>query len=248
MERSAMVAETEVDYEVVLRFDAGLASLEPEEFVERILRSRCQMTHLIVGHDHGFGRGRSGDLTTLRSLGAKLGFGVEEVGPVGDGPATVSSSAIRRAVEAGDLRRAAEGLGRPYLVSGQVQVGDRRGRTIGVPTVNVAPPVGKLLPPDGVYAVRVEWGGGVAGGMMNQGGRPTVGDGARWLEAHLFDFDRDLYGREIRIEWVSWLRPIQRFESLDALRRQLGRDREAALGALDLAATTNDVSAARHAI
>ena len=117
--------------------------------------------------------------------------------------------------------------------SGRVERGAQRGRTLGVPTVNVAPPEGKLLPPDGVYAVRVEWGGGVVGGMMNQGSRPTVGDGRRWLEAHLFDFDGDLYGREIRIEWVAPLRAIRRFDSLDALRAQLEHDRRAARAVLE---------------
>ena len=110
--------------------------------------------------------------------------------------------------------------------------GAQRGRTLGTPTVNLAPPPEKLLPPDGVYAVRVEWGGGTALGMLNQGPRPTVGDPTRWLEAHLFDFDGDLYDRVVRIEWVAKLREIQRFGSLDELRAQLAQDRVAARTAL----------------
>lgn len=233
-ERSAALAETTLDYLVVLRFDAALAGLEPEAFVRSVLLERCQMAELVVGHDHGFGRGRSGDLATLRALGVQHGFRVDPIAPVaGPDGAVISSSAIRQAIMAGDLARAARGLGRPYRVSGTVERGAQRGRTIGVPTVNLAPPEGKLLPPDGVYAVRVEWGGGVAGGMMNQGSRPTVGDGRRWLEAHLFDFEGDLYGREIRIEWVAPLRAIRRFDSLDALRAQLELDRRAARAALE---------------
>jgi len=243
-ERIAAIAETELDYLVVLEFDRALAALEPEAFVRQVLIDRCRMKHLVVGHDHGFGRGRSGDLAMLQALGRSDGFGVEVVPPITetDGQ-VVSSSAIRSAVERGDFAAAARGLGRPYRVSGRVEQGEQRGRTLGVPTVNVAPPPGKLLPPDGVYAVRVEWGGGVAGGMMNQGSRPTVGDRHRWLEAHLFDFDGNLYGREIRIEWVAPLRGIRRFESLTALRDQLERDRVAAQAALEGVRTSNGVSA-----
>ena len=233
-ERSAALAETSLDYLVVLQFDEALAALEPEDFVRSVLLDRCQMAELVVGHDHGFGRGRSGDLATLRALGEHHGFRVDPIAPVsGDDGAVISSSAIRQAIRTGDLAEAARGLGRPYRVSGRVERGAQRGRTLGVPTVNVAPPEGKLLPPDGVYAVRVEWGGGVVGGMMNQGSRPTVGDGRRWLEAHLFDFDGDLYGREIRIEWVAPLRAIRRFDSLDALRAQLEHDRRAARAVLE---------------
>jgi riboflavin kinase/FMN adenylyltransferase len=166
-------------------------------------------------------------------MGRTFGFEVAVVEPVGGtAGAAVSSTAIRRAVQSADFATAARLLGRPYRVSGTVQRGEQRGRSLGVPTVNLAPPDGKLLPPDGVYAVRVEWRGGLAGGMMNQGSRPTVGDGRRWLEAHLFDFDGDLYGQEVRLEWVAPLRTIRRFESLDALRAQLAADRIGARAAL----------------
>ena len=232
-ERLGAMAETPIDYLVVLRFDRNLASLDAETFVRRVLIERYGMRELVVGHDHGLGRNRSGDLDALRAIGTRLGFPVHPVEPVTSPVGgTVSSTAIRRAIAAGDFAAAAAGLGRPYRLTGVVEAGVQRGRTIGVPTANVAPPAGKLLPPDGVYAVRVEWGGGVAGGMMNQGLRPTIGDGRRWLEVNLFDFEGDLYGREIRIEWVAALRPIRRFESLDALRDQLAVDRAQARSAL----------------
>lgn len=228
-ERSAALAETDLDYQVVLPFDRHLAALSPEAFVKEVLVDRCQVQDLVVGHDHHFGRGRSGDLATLRQLGQRYGFSVDVVEPVlRAGGGAISSSAIRAAVREGKLEDAANGLGRPYRVSGVVLRGDRRGRTIGVPTANVAPPDSKLLPPDGVYAVRVEWGGGTAIGMLNQGTRPTIGDGARLLEAHLFDFDGDLYDRVIRIEWVERIRDIQRFASLSELRDQLAHDAQAA--------------------
>jgi riboflavin kinase/FMN adenylyltransferase len=232
-ERAELLAELGLDYVLVLRFDHELAAVEPEAFVDRVLVERCGVRELVVGHDHGFGRGRRGDLTLLPALGAARGFAVDVVPPVPDERGEpISSSRIRAAVAAGELTRAARWLGRPYRVSGRVEAGSRGGHGIGVPTANLVPPPGKLLPPDGVYAVRVEWGGGVAGGMMNQGSRPTVGDGRRWLEAHLFDFAGDLYGRELRIEWVARLRDTRRFESLARLRAQLEEDRVAALQAL----------------
>ena len=117
-------------------------------------------------------------------------------------------------------------LGRPYQVSGLVTPGERRGRLLGVPTINLAEvPPQKLLPPDGVYAVRVEWRGGRTGGMMNQGPKPTFADGRRTLEAHLFDFDGNLYGEWVRIEWIERLRDVERFPSVEALKQQLDHDR-----------------------
>jgi riboflavin kinase / FMN adenylyltransferase len=232
-ERGEFLAQTALDYVILLRFDRRMASLSPEEFVEGILIDRCQVKELVIGHDHGFGRGRSGDVETLRRLGAKHGFDVDVVAEVDVGDQHVSSSRIRRAVAGGDLASAARMLGRPYRVSGRVVEGERRGRTIGVPTINLGDiPPQKLLPPDGVYAVRVEWRGGRAGGMMNQGARPTFQDGRRTLEAHLFDFEGDLYDEWVRVEWLERLRDVQSFSSIDALKQQLDRDRIRALAVL----------------
>jgi riboflavin kinase / FMN adenylyltransferase len=228
-ERREILAQLPLDYVLFLRFDRRLAALTPEEFVRRILLDRCTMRELVIGHDHGFGRGRSGDVETLRRLGRECGFEVDVVDVVDVGEQHVSSSRIRRAVAGGDLATAARMLGRPYQVSGQVGHGERRGRLLGVPTINLvglAPQ--KLLPPDGVYAVRVEWRGGRTGGMMNQGPKPTFQDGRRALEAHLFDFDGDLYGEWVRIEWVERLRDVKRFASMEALQQQLERDRSRA--------------------
>jgi riboflavin kinase/FMN adenylyltransferase len=209
-----------------LRFDRHLASLTPEEFVQDVLLERCAVKELVIGHDHGFGRGRSGDVETLRRLGKARGFDVDVVDAVDFAGQPVSSSRIRRAVAGGDLGAAAAMLGRPYGVVGRVGQGERRGRILGVPTINlgeISPR--KLLPPDGVYAVRVEWRGGGAGGMMNQGPRPTFQDGRRVLEAHIFGFDGNLYGEWVRIEWVERLREIERFGSVEQLQKQLERDR-----------------------
>lgn len=232
-ERREVLALTDLDYAVFLRFDRRLADYPPERFVREVLVGRCGMRELVIGHDHGFGRGRSGDVETLRRLGASDGFVVDVVGAVELGGHAVSSTAIRRAVAGGDLRTAARLLGRPYTLSGRVVRGEGRGRTIGVPTINVGEfPERKLLPPDGVYAARVEWAGGRAGGMLNQGGKPTFGELRRTVEVHLFGVDQDLYGQWVRVEWVERLRDVERFGSIQELRAQLQRDRAAALDAL----------------
>jgi riboflavin kinase/FMN adenylyltransferase len=175
---------------------------------------------------------------TLRRLGAREGFDVDVVDPVDFGGQHVSSSRIRRAVAGGDLLSARAMLGRPYGVVGRVGTGERRGRLLGVPTINLTDlSPRKLLPPDGVYAVAVEWREGRVEGMMNQGPRPTFEDGRRILEAHLFDFDGDLYNEWVRVEWVERLRDIERFASVEQLQRQLERDRTSAVAALGLART-----------
>jgi riboflavin kinase/FMN adenylyltransferase len=232
-ERREILAQTPLDYVFFLRFDRRLAAFTPEQFVRDVLLARCDMRELVIGQDHGFGRGRSGDVDTLRRLGTALGFDVDVVDDVDVGDQHVSSSRIRRAVGGGDLATAASMLGRPYSVSGIVGEGERRGRQIGVPTINLTGvPPQKLLPPDGVYAVRVEWRGGHAGGMMNQGPKPTFQDGRRSLEAHLFGFEGDLYGECVKIEWVRRLRDVRRFASVEQLRQQLEHDRSWALEAL----------------
>jgi riboflavin kinase / FMN adenylyltransferase len=247
-ERREVLALTGLDYVVFLRFDRRLADYTPEQFVREVLIGRCGMRELVIGHDHGFGRGRSGDVETLRRLGATDGFAVDVVGLVELGGHAVSSTAIRRAVAGGDLRTAARLLGRPYTLSGRVIRGEGRGRTLGTPTINVGDyPDRKLLPPDGVYAARVEWAGGMAGGMLNQGSKPTFGENRRTLEVHLFGVEGDLYGEWVRVEWVERLRDVQRFASVGLLQDQLKRDRAAALDALARHGPSMDSSRASHA-
>ena len=232
-ERREVLAQTPLDLAYFLRFDRRVAGMSPEEFVRVVLLERCGMRELVIGHDHGFGRGRSGDVETLRQLGAIHGFDVDVVAPVDFGDQHVSSSRVRRAVAGGDLASAARMLGRPYTVSGVVGHGAGRGRQIGVPTINLTDvPPQKLLPPDGIYAVEVEWRGGRTGGMMHQGPRPTFADGRRTQEANLFDFEGDLYGEWVRITWVKRLRDIEHFASVEQLKEQMERDRADSLAAL----------------
>jgi riboflavin kinase/FMN adenylyltransferase len=234
VERREILAQSELDYAVILRFDERLRALAAEEFVH-VLRERLRLRELVIGEDHGFGRGRAGDVAMLTVLGSRFGFAVDVVPPVTDPVAgIVSSSRIRTAIAHGDLPLARRMLGRPFALSAVVAPGANRGRSLGVPTANLPVPPRKALPPDGVYAVWVEWPGGRNGGMLNQGPRPTVGDPSRTIEAHLFDFDRDLYGAWVRIEWVERIRDIRRFESLDALKSQLAEDATAARRILGL--------------
>jgi riboflavin kinase/FMN adenylyltransferase len=233
-EKLAVLEQTGLDYVAILPFTSELASKSADQFVDLVLRDRFRMAQLLIGHDHGFGRGREGDVETLRSLGASRGFTVEVVPPVAtDAGEAVSSTLIRRALAAGDLPAAAAGLGREYSVSGQVVPGDARGRSLGFPTLNVQPESPrKLLPPDGVYAVDVSTRRGRFGGMLNLGGRPTFGDERRTIEAHLFDATGDFYGDRVRVAFVQRLRDTMKFDGVDALRAQLAADERDARRAL----------------
>jgi riboflavin kinase/FMN adenylyltransferase len=235
-EKQEVIAETGLDYLAVVPFTAELAAYSAEDFVEGILRRCFRMRELLIGYDHGFGRQRAGNVDVLRTLGERDGFRVEVVDPVStaDGH-SVSSTSIRRAVAGGDLDRAAASLGRLYSVSGRVVEGAQRGRTIGFPTINLgAPPHRKLLPPEGVYAVQVQTPAGPVGGMMNLGPRPTFGDSATSLEAHLFDTSGNFYGSHIRIDFVARLRETRKFASAEQLTAQLRHDERDARNALTL--------------
>jgi riboflavin kinase/FMN adenylyltransferase len=225
-EKLEVIAETGVDYMAVVPFTSRLASFSAEDFVELMLRRCFRMRELLIGYDHGFGRQRAGNVNVLRSLGERDGFRLEVVDPVStsDGH-SVSSTSIRRAIAGGDLDRAAASLGRLYSVSGRVIEGAQRGRTIGFPTLNLGPPPArKLLPPEGVYAVRVQTPVGPIGGMMNLGPRPTFGDSATSLEAHLFDTAGNFYGAHVRVDFVARLRETRKFASAEQLSAQLRHD------------------------
>jgi riboflavin kinase/FMN adenylyltransferase len=237
-EKLAAVAATGLHYVAILPFTRELANHSAEEFVDLVLRGRFQMAELLIGHDHGFGRGRAGDVETLQTLGAARGFAVDVVAPVetSDGQ-PVSSTRIRQAVLAGDLETAEAGLGRHYSVAGEVVPGEARGREFGYPTLNLVPESPrKLLPPDGVYAVDVETPRGRFGGMMHLGPRPTFGDERRTMEAHLFDATGDYYGDVVQVGFVARLRETRRFDGSAELMKQLTADEEGARRALTLLA------------
>jgi riboflavin kinase/FMN adenylyltransferase len=188
---------------------------------------------LVIGYDHGFGKGRSGDVETLTEIGQELGLIVDVVSPIRSGETPVSSSRIRKSLLDGNVEEARIGLGRPYCVRGLVIRGDGRGRKLGFPTANLFVPVnGKLIPPPGVYAVRGCLKRAEYDGAIHIGPRPTFTGSRPTIELHLLDFDQDIYGEEVRVEFIRHLREVRPFDSAAALVEQLKFDVEAARAAL----------------
>jgi riboflavin kinase / FMN adenylyltransferase len=226
-ERLARIRDAGVDTVVLKRFTLSFAALDPEEFVEEYLVRRLGVLKVIIGHSVNFGQGRRGSARTLEEAGPRYGFEVEVVGPVTAKGLTVSSTEVRTRLSAGEVALAACLLGRAYAVEGRVLTGDRRGRTLGFPTANLRPRMAPLVP-DGVYAVRVEREARdfeTRIGVANVGHNPTFqGDRQRTLEAHLFDFDGDLYGERLRVSFVERLRGEMRFSSPQALVEQIRQD------------------------
>jgi riboflavin kinase/FMN adenylyltransferase len=220
-----LLAEAGVDRVHVCRFDRKLASLTADQFIERILVRGLAVRHLIIGDDFRFGKARGGDFALLKQAGREQGFAVEAMHTVDCGGLRVSSSAVREALAAGDIERAEQLLGRPFVIAGRVMDGKKIGRTIGFPTANIQVRR-KRLPLSGVFAVTVS---GIDArplpGAANIGVRPTVAEGLKpVLEVHLLDFDRDIYGTHVDVNFMHKLRSEAKFESLDALKAQIARD------------------------
>jgi len=223
-QKAAAIAETGVTGVVSLSFDASLASLSAETFIEDVLVRRLDLSAVVVGADFHFGKGRSGSPQFLAEAGARLGFRVEIADKVEAGGEVVSSTAIRRALERGEVVEAERMLGRPYAVSGIVVAGHKLGRTLGVPTANIALPATNRLA-FGVYAVKLRLAGRRREGVASFGVRPTVdNDGAPLLETFIFDFAEDIYGETLEAEIVAFIRPELKFDSLEALTRAMQSD------------------------
>ena len=223
-QRQRLFGVAGADAMIVFRFDAALASVTAPDFVTDWLASRIGAAGVVTGEDFTFGKGRGGDVALLKMLGRANLMSVDSVAPVIEDGEPVSSSRIRDALQAGDCAAAARLLTRPFAIEGEVEHGDKRGRTLGYPTANLS--LGKYLRPRfGVYAVR----GRLPDGRMLQGAgnlgiRPTFDPPKELLEPYFFDFDGDLYGETIEVELVSFLRPEQRFESLEVLSAQMSAD------------------------
>jgi len=214
-----------VDRVLLIRFNTAFANVEAGDFIRRILVEKLGIRHLYVGDDFRFGKERAGDFAMLHAMGREQGFGVESLDTVSEGGSRVSSTRIREALQQGDLRQAALCLGRRYHICGRVAHGNKRGRTIGFPTLNVG--LLRLSTPlRGVFAVQVlGLGTQPQAGVANIGNRPTVdGDARLLLEVHLFDFSDEVYGRHVEVDFVEHIRDERRFESFDALRAQIGLD------------------------
>jgi riboflavin kinase/FMN adenylyltransferase len=222
-ERCALLEAAGAKAVVVFHFTPEFAALTPEEFARRLCAAG-DLREVCVGHDFQFGRDRSGDVRTLADLGKKLGFNVHNPPPVSVGGEIVSSTRIRNALLAGDVDEAARLLGRRYAVTGVVEHGDKRGRALGFPTVNLAVPPNRLLPRDGIYAVWAHVNGKRVAAAASLGVRPTFGAGERRLEAFLLDWSGDLYGDRVKAEFVKRLRDELRFSSAAELAAQIEKD------------------------
>jgi riboflavin kinase/FMN adenylyltransferase len=217
-EKIEILAQTALDRVAFLHFTPVLAAYEPREFVEQILIARLDMKYLVIGYDHGFGKGRSGDADALREIAVDLGFGMEVVDAVESEGTHVSSSRIRSLLQQGDVRAAALALGRPYSLTGTVVRGEGQGRKLGFPTANLGlGDADKLVPHEGIYAVRAALRDRRVDGVLHLGPRPTFAGLPPSIELHLFDFDGDLYGDRVRVDFIERIRDIARFDSADAL-------------------------------
>lgn len=227
-EKAPLLERSGVDYVCVLPFTPTLRSFSARRFVTEILLERTGMRELVMGYDHGFGRGREGSVETMRELGTELGFGVDVVEAVLVEGEAVSSTRVRARLLEGDVAGAAKLLGRPYSLQGVVEPGARQGRLLGFPTANIRiDRAEKLLPKEGIYAGYGEVGGLRQPGLIHLGPRPTFEGLGPSVELHLLDWSGDLYDREVRVEFCGRLRDIVAFETADELIAQMHRDAEA---------------------
>ena len=230
----ARLRDLGVQYCFMPRFDAAFAALSARQFLDGVLGKQLNAHAVITGENFAFGKGRGGDVTMLKDWGAAHGVTVHTVPPLMIDGAVCSSSAVRRALEAGDMARAQHLLGRAYSLGGRVLHGDKRGRALGMPTVNIALAPGIKLPKLGIYAVWVKLGEAYVKGAASLGVRPTIGAQERpTLEVHLLDFNGDLYGQKLEVKFVQWLRGEEKFASLDDLKTAMQKDCEQARAALE---------------
>jgi riboflavin kinase / FMN adenylyltransferase len=222
-ERASLLEAAGAEAVVAFVFDAAFAALDARDFAARLAASG-DVRRVVVGEDFRFGHGREGDVAMLRDLGRGHGFELAVMPPVTEGGAVVSSTRIRNLLVAGEVASAAAPLGRAYAVPGRIVHGDKRGRALGYPTINVATPRERLLPRDGIYATRVSVGGHTHGAATSLGVRPTFGANERALESYLLDFSGDLYGEEATTAFVARIRDELRFESAEALVARIAED------------------------
>ncbi len=231
-EKIELLRQYEVDHLVIVPFDRSFSSLAPETYVEDVLVKKIHPARIVIGYNHHFGNERSGNIELMKKLGTKFGFEVDEIPKQMVRDAGISSTKIRDAVLRGDIEMANEGLGRPFYLHGLVIKGNSIGHTLGFPTANLElnDPL-KIIPANGVYAVKVHWEDQVYNGMLNIGFKPTV-TGRRKvisIEVNIFEFDRSIYGELLRIDFYKAIRDEKKFSNLAELRRQLQQDKQASL-------------------
>ena len=226
--KQQLISALGVENLLIVPFDKTVAAMEPSEFIREIATAAKPLRQICVGENWSFGKGRTGNIHLLKILGEKMGFAAIGIPDVQMNERPVSSTAIRSAVQAGDITTAEKLLGRNFSILGTVVAGRKMGRTIGFPTANLATN-NEQLPPNGVYAVTMQLRGNHLPGVANVGVRPTLEDaGARVCEVHLFDYTGNFYGEEVEVSFLRFIREERKFQSLDALRDQIAQDVTAA--------------------
>lgn len=217
-EKIAMLDEIGIDKLLLLPFTKEFSRMPSRAFIQQILAEKIGIHTIIIGYDHRFGKNRAGGIEELQQYAPDLGYLVEEIPAQSIDDAKVSSTKIRRAILEGNVELAQDYLGYAYTFAGEVIHGEKQGRQLGYPTANIRPEDSlKLIPADGVYFVRVWVDQEQFYGMMSIGTKPTIGEFDRYHEVYIFDFDREIYGQTIRVDMLNWIRPQQKFESLEAL-------------------------------
>lgn len=228
-EKAHLLEKAGIDHLLKIRFTLEFSQLSSEEFIRKYLVEKINTRLLVIGYDHRFGRNREGSFEHLKANSGRYGFDVEEIPPEDVDHVAISSTKIRKALDAGDLELANRYLGRRYSISGVVVPGKKIGRQLGYPTANIQVDHDrKLIPADGIYAVQVEYDRQLFNGMMSIGVRPTIGVTERTIEVNIFGFDLEIYGHRVVIHFVRKFRDEIKFNNLEELRRQLYLDRETA--------------------
>lgn len=223
-ERRKMLKELGIELIIECPFVAEIITMEPEEFVKKILVEQLKVVHIVVGTDYRFGYHRAGNAQLLQELGKTYGFTVEIVDKVMDGEREISSTYIREELSKGNIEKINELLGYDYFITGEIVHGRQVGRAIGIPTTNLIPPKGKLLPPNGVYVTRTTAGDRTYNGMTNIGCKPTVEGSFIGVETYLFNCEDDLYGKKEVVRLQHFIRPEKKFDSLETLKEQIEQD------------------------
>jgi riboflavin kinase/FMN adenylyltransferase len=225
-EKIELLEKSGVNNLLIIPFTREFSELSSEEFIQKILIQTIGTKTLVIGYDHRFGKNREGGFDYLKLNKEKYGFNIEEISRQDIENVAVSSSKIRKALQEGDVPSADHFLGRNYSLSGVIVKGKQLGRTIGFPTANIqVREIAKLIPSDGVYAVKVYYNEIVFGGMLNIGNRPTVDGTFQTVEVNIFDFDQEIYGENLTVEFLKKLRNEQKFNGLDELKTQIAKDK-----------------------
>ncbi|MBO7496405.1 MAG: bifunctional riboflavin kinase/FAD synthetase [Salinivirgaceae bacterium] len=223
-EKTSLLAATGIDWLITLPFTREFSQMEYGDFISNCLVGALHIDTLLVGYDNKVGHGGHGHFAEVESLAKQLGFNVLQLKALAEGSTPVSSTAIRNLLAEGNVAQAGLLLGRPYALSGKVVSGNHIGTTIGFPTANLQPDECKFVPGNGVYSITANLNGNEYQGMLNIGNRPTIGDNHRTIEAHLFDFDGNIYNKNLTIRFLDKIRNERQFASIDDLKHQLEAD------------------------